>query len=59
MRPRLGTDASTEGTCSDCGIMVPQRTRCLDRQTHSALDLCGRCLGAFMQRQQFLAGCCD
>ncbi len=51
-------DTVVEGACSDCGMIVPARTRCLDRSTASYVDLCASCLPAFRQREQFTAGCC-
>lgn len=47
-----------EEACSDCGMVVPRRVRCLDRSTASYVDLCSACLPAFHQRQHFDAGCC-
>ena len=46
------------GACSDCGAVVQRRIACVDRMTHSTVELCERCWSASQQRQVFAGGCC-
>ncbi len=55
-QPDIETQAV--GTCSDCGATVPRRIECVDRATHSTVELCETCWHAYRQRQVFAGGCC-
>ncbi|MBA5865423.1 MAG: hypothetical protein GDA67_01870 [Nitrospira sp. CR1.3] len=46
------------GFCSDCGTMAMRLVECVDRMTHSRLELCEVCWNAYRQRQVFSSGCC-
>jgi hypothetical protein len=58
MTIELATEIPVAGPCSDCGVVVSRRVECLDSMTHSRLELCQVCWGAFHQRQVFAGGCC-
>jgi hypothetical protein len=54
----LFVERRADGSCADCGRWTASRAVCVDVHTHSEVELCGNCVPAFLQRQQFPPGCC-
>ncbi len=53
-----GIERVSAGPCADCGLLVPERIRCVDAVTHSRMELCEMCWHMLRQRQMFAGGCC-
>ncbi len=57
----LNSDSYTthEIYCADCGRRMPQGYRHVTKDGQTASPLCPMCLGAALQRQIFVSGCCE
>lgn len=57
--PNNNASIAHEIYCSDCGRTMPQGYRRVVQEGHTSSPLCSMCLGAALQRQIFVSGCCE